>query len=128
MRAVAIIGSRGWPDPEAVRRWIALNINPREDVVITGGATGVDTIAEQYCSKLGIHTAVCNALWPVYYKKAGPLRNRAMLSLAEEVVAFWDGESPGTRDMIEATRRAGKPLCIFIWDRINQDTVRYNVV
>ena len=49
--------------------------------------------------------------WKKWGKAAGPIRNREMLLYAKErapvIVAFWNGISSGTRDMIEQAENAG---------------------
>ncbi|MFD1444284.1 hypothetical protein [Thermoactinomyces vulgaris] len=47
------------------------------------------------------------AEWKKYGKKAGPLRNAKMAENADALVAFWDGKSRGTKDMIETAKRRG---------------------
>ena len=49
--------------------------------------------------------------WKVYGKQAGPVRNRQMLNYAKEeqgaLLAFWDGKSRGTKNMIDIAKDAG---------------------
>lgn len=50
------------------------------------------------------------AEWLKLGKGAGMVRNKLIVRDAEKVVAFWDGESPGTRSTVEMARKAGKPV------------------
>ena len=46
------------------------------------------------------------AAWDHYpNKRAGMVRNGIMADLATHLLAFWDGESPGTKDMISKARK-----------------------
>ena len=53
--------------------------------------------------------------WKRHGKSAGPLRNQRMLDEGRPTLvwAFWDGKSPGTRDMILRAVRAGVEVNIF---------------
>lgn len=80
--------------------------------VAAGGATGVDTLVEQWACRLGVRFkryAVDHALdgpWPA----AGPRRNRRMHDdfQPHEVVAFPGGR--GTESMKAIARHAGTPV------------------
>ena len=51
--------------------------------------------------------------WDRHGKGAGPIRNRAMAkSGADRCLAFWDGESRGTLDMITVATKHGIPVRI----------------
>lgn len=111
----AIVGSRNWHDRKAVFR--VVDALPEQSVIISGGAPGVDTfaaMATQQRIKLGadLHFDVIPALWDVYGKSAGMMRNGTIVALADRIVAFWDGQSKGTADTIAKARRAGK--CVEI--------------
>lgn len=85
-----------------------------ETIVITGGARGPDLIAASFARQRGLHVAEVQPLWTHYSRGAGPKRNRAMLALRPGfVVAFWDGDSPGTRDMISIAHAADIPVSIY---------------
>ena len=40
----------------------------------------------------------------------GPLRNRYMVERSDGVIAFGDGESKGTKNLIACAKKLGKPL------------------
>lgn len=56
-----------------------------------------------------IRYEVFRADWDKHGKAAGPIRNQEMLDngKADALVAFWDGKSPGTKDMIRRAKRKG---------------------
>ena len=104
---VALVGSRNYSDLEAVRRYVATL--PKNTMVVSGGATGVDTAAEETAKQCGLLVKVFPADWNKYGKKAGVIRNEQIVLFADRVVAFWDGVSKGTESTIALARRYGKP-------------------
>ena len=103
---VAIIGSR------SVSAFDLGSVLPADTTeIITGGAQGMDAIAQAYASSAGIP---CTVIRPDYrrYGKGAPLRrNEEIIRMADLVIAVWDGASRGTAHVI---RRCGelKRLCI----------------
>lgn len=84
---------------------------PSQDVIITGGARGVDTIANHWANKIaGCQTEVYPAKWKQYGKKAGYIRNKQMLEEGKPdvVIAFPGGK--GTAMMVRLAREAGIPV------------------
>ncbi len=73
--------------------------------VISGGAFGADRLGEAWAARHGIPVRRFPADWTRYGKGAGPVRNREMVLAADALVAFWDGRSAGTRNMIELARK-----------------------
>lgn len=69
--------------------------------IVSGGARGVDTLAENLADLYRIPKTVFPADWAKYKKAAGPLRNEQMARYADALIAVWDGRSPGTRNMIK---------------------------
>lgn len=47
------------------------------------------------------------AEWKRYGRAAGMIRNQQMAWYATHLIAFWDGQSSGTRSMIEMAKRDG---------------------
>ena len=83
------------------------------EVVLSGCARGVDRCGEQWAARHGIAIETYPANWDKHGRGAGPIRNGKMAEKADALIALWNGESPGTRDMIE--RMADKPTLVF-WD------------
>lgn len=80
--------------------------------VISGAATGIDSDGEKWATAHSIPTTLFPALWDTHGKKAGPIRNKEMASYADCLIAFWNGKSPGTKNMIDNMRRLKKPIYI----------------
>lgn len=84
------------------------------DLIICGGANGIDALAENYADKKRISKLV---LFPKYnqYGKAAPLkRNELMVDLADEVLIIWDGVSRGTKYTVDYANKVNKPISIVI--------------
>jgi hypothetical protein len=73
--------------------------------IITGGATGADTLALKWARANGIPWKVYPADWKTHGKKAGMLRNQFMLDQESPdlVIAFPGGK--GTADMIRRSKK-----------------------
>ena len=108
---IAIVGSRDFPRLEEVRQFVYEQ--ERTTVIISGGARGVDSIAVEEARKLHMPYEVYPADWNRYGRSAGFRRNQTIVDAADEVVAFWDGESRGTKHTIDLARAAKKPVRII---------------
>lgn len=75
--------------------------------IITGGATGVDTLAEQWAKKNHIEFAAYLPNYKIYGKKAPLIRDMDMVDAADIVVAFWDNHSKGTKFTIDYAKKRG---------------------
>lgn len=83
------------------------------DRILHGGAQGVDQFVDIWCHENSVETDVHpipDWAWDQVGSKAGPLRNSYMVERADAVVAIWDGESPGTLDVIKKSDARGLPL------------------
>jgi len=89
-----------------------------EKIFISGGAKGADTIAEEYALNNDKQFKCFSANWDKYGKRAGVIRNREMLeylSYGDVVIAFWDGKSKGTKNMVEIAKKSRKNIKIFVF-------------
>ncbi len=114
MHHVIIAGSRDIEDVEYIRgKMNALwaQLGPYE--VITGGARGVDRIAHDIATEAGVDTRVFPAEWNKHGRRAGYLRNVEMARHATHLLAFWDGESRGTKHMMDIATERG--LRVTVW-------------
>ena len=91
-------------------------IPPETELIISGGARGVDELAERYADE---HKISKLSLRPQYerYGKGAPLRrNETMVDIADRVLIIWDGESRGTRYTMRDAEKKGKPLALVVAD------------
>lgn len=103
---VIVAGSRGITEGSVVSE--AMNalwdeIGPY--TIITGGASGVDDIAAELAELADVENIVMQAEWNVYGKRAGYVRNVRMAESATCLLAIWDGESRGTKLMLDIARK-----------------------
>ncbi len=54
-------------------------------------------------------------MWDIHGKSAGHIRNAEMADYADALIAFWDGKSRGTANMIENARKRGLKIKIFYY-------------
>ena len=110
---VAIIGSRDIADLDAAYTIISDNVPRNCSEIVSGGAVGIDTVAEKYAA--AHHLAMKRFLpeYEKYGKKAPLMRNTEIVEYADMVIAFWDMESHGTADTLQKCIESGKPLKIF---------------
>lgn len=86
---------------------------PKDTVIVSGGAPGVDTWAENAAKEYGLpKPMIFKADWKKYGNSAGMIRNGQIIDAADSVVAFWSNNSKGTANSIERARKAGKPVVI----------------
>lgn len=109
---VAIVGSRDYPDLGDVVAYV--RALPGDTVIISGGARGVDRVAEHAAFQRGMTTRIYPAEWERYGKQAGYRRNQQIVADADRLVAFHDGVSRGTQHSIDLARAASKPTLVII--------------
>jgi len=60
--------------------------------------------------KNGLELKIVPSEWEKHGLKGTMMRNEVLLRSADFVICFWDGESEGTRHMLDISRRAKKLL------------------
>lgn len=100
---VIIAGGREFDDyPLLEKTMDNLLSNIKVDIVIVCGmARGADSLGEKYAKSKGYQIDYYPANWDLYGKRAGYIRNEQMAKNADALVAFWDGQSRGTKHMID---------------------------
>jgi hypothetical protein len=108
---VLVCGSRELSGSDWMRIYTRLEQLPDGTTVMHGDARGVDRKVEEFCRTLSIPCRAFPADWERYGKRAGHVRNAEMLDKGPELVlAFWDGHSKGTENVIREARIRGIPL------------------
>ena len=80
--------------------------------IVSGGARGADKLGERYAAERGYGLKIFPADWNRYGKRAGYLRNEQMAQYADVCICFWDGESRGTKHMIDLSNRCGLKVIV----------------
>ncbi len=113
---IVVSGSRNYNNFDEAKEYIDLCINnigkDTVPVFLSGGCRGADKLGERYAEENGFEIEQHPADWSKHGKSAGPIRNKIMAQEADLIICFWDGESTGTKSMIECARKAGKTVKI----------------
>ena len=108
---IIIAGTRTFTDYEFLKKAIQES-GIQITQVISGGARGVDALGERYAKEMNIPCRIVSANWDQFGKAAGYIRNENMAKIAEGLIAIWDGESKGTRNMINIAKE--RSLKVFV--------------
>lgn len=107
---LAVIGSRsfrntkkGFKILDSIHRRLCVT------VVVSGGAPeGGDRVAELWAEARKIPVELHKAEWDKYGKAAGFIRNVLIIKASDRVLAFWDGQSKGTKHSLDLARKHKK--------------------
>jgi len=130
---IAVIGSREFKDKNLIFEIIRhtfqeqlINKYSIEEphIFISGGAKGVDNYSEcciddwnerMINSEYKLHKKIIfKPNWNKYGKSAGFKRNKLIINEADKVIAFWNGQSKGTKHSIDLAIEKGIPIDIYI--------------
>lgn len=103
-----VAGSRSITDID-ISKYIPKDV----DAIISGGAKGIDTLAEEYADKHKISKVIIRPSYSVSKKAAPILRNQSMVILCNRVLAIWDGKSRGTKYTIDYAKKLDKDVTVI---------------
>ena len=106
---VAIIGSRGITEYD-----LSKHIPPDTTLIVSGGATGVDMLAERYADEHGIDKLIFKPEYSRYGSRAPLIRNKLIVDSVDLVIAIWDGYSHGTQYTINYAKSRGVPIELYM--------------
>lgn len=108
---VIIAGGRDFSNYSMLREYLDILLSNFKDIiVISGTANGADKLGERYAKEKGHKLIRCPADWDNKGRRAGYERNEEMAEIIElnngngVCVCFWDGESRGTKHMINIAK------------------------
>ena len=83
------------------------------ELIISGGAKGVDTLAERYADRRKISKLIMRPSYARYGKGAPLIRNKKMVELADTVIIIWDGKSRGTKFTLDYAKSIKKNIVLI---------------
>lgn len=99
---VIIAGGRDFSDYELLKTKCDNILSNSSDIsIVSGTARGADILGEHYALEHGYPVHKYPADWETHGKSAGYKRNVQMAEVADALIAFWDGQSRGTKHMID---------------------------
>ena len=111
---LAIVGSRTLNQKQVLQviEQVIQKSNSTITTVVTGGANGVDSIAEYYARANKLNVEVYYPLYKKYGKRAPLIRNNEIVKNCDAVLAIWDGVSKGTAYTINKAKRENKKVMV----------------
>ncbi len=82
--------------------------------IISGGAKGIDAVAEKCADQHNIDKIIIKPQYHIYGKYAPIKRNEEMVDIADKVLIIWDGTSRGTKFTAAYAKKQNKLLDIII--------------
>lgn len=101
---IIVCGGRSYSD--RARVFAELDAVGRVEMMFHGGARGADALADEWAKARRVKHFAVPAKWSKYGKRAGPMRNQAMLGNNPDLVVAFPGGS-GTADMVRRAKAAG---------------------
>ena len=83
------------------------------ELIISGGARGVDTLAERYADSHGIEKLIIKPDYKKYGRRAPLIRNEEMVDICDKVLVIWDGVSTGTAYTVNYAKKHGKEIILI---------------
>lgn len=112
MKAI-ITGSKDFNSIESMEECIeSLGLDPITEVICCG-SKGADTVGANWAMKHNIPVKVYLPKWDEYGYAAALIRNNLIAKYTDILIAFWDGESPGTKNIINIMYNLGKEVYTF---------------
>lgn len=84
------------------------------DTILSGGAKGIDSLAELFADKHRLSKIILRPRYDLYGKSAPLKRNEELVQMADKILIIWDGSSRGTNYTINYAKKLNKDLKVII--------------
>lgn len=134
MFKVIIAGGRDFKDYRRLKSYCKHVLQNQSNVeVVSGTADGADSLGEDFAIEFKLGLKSFPAPWndiegkpesqigtrrdgKKYWKVAGHVRNTQMADYADALIAFWDGKSTGTKNMIDTAKKKGLKVLVYQYE------------
>jgi len=108
----AIVGSRSLSENcySSLERYVPKGTSE----IISGGAEGIDSLAERYAQEHGLAMTVIRPDYKLYDRHAPLIRNSEICNSADYVLILWDGISRGSMNVIMTCIKQNKPFRVLL--------------
>lgn len=95
-----IVGSRSIKEYDLEK-----HVPAETTMIITGGAEGIDTLAEKIADKKRLSKLILRPQYNLYGRRAPLKRNEKMVELCDMAFIVWDGCSKGTKYTLDYAKK-----------------------
>ncbi len=106
---IAVIGSRS-----LVVKNLGKYLPDGVTEIVSGGARGIDACAKKYALENKLKLKEFLPQYDKFGRRAPLLRNLEIIEYADEVIAFWDGCSRGTKFVIDNCKDNNKKVTVYM--------------
>lgn len=111
---VIIAGGRDFNDYNILKKYCDHILSNKTDIeIVCGMARGADLLGKRYAEEKKYKLAKFPADWDKFGKSAGYKRNEEMGLYADAAIIFWNGESKGTKHMIDLSKKNNLLLKVY---------------
>ena len=113
---VIIAGSSGFDDytlfENKCNHFLSEKIKTHNIIILSGTSYRISSIINWYSYEYNLITIPFDAEWGKYGQCAGNISNEKMINCADAVIAFWDGKSKFTENLIDMAKSKGLPTVV----------------
>lgn len=110
---VIIAGGRHFNDYNLLNEYCTKLIKQFDNVeIVSGRAKGADLLGERFAKENNLKIHKFPADWNTHKRLAGIIRNGEMADFSDGLIAFWDGKSKGTKNMIKLAKERGLKVLV----------------
>jgi len=114
---LAIVGSRNYNNYLGFKTILCSYLKGKVPImIISGGAKGVDSLAERYAKEKDIEIKIFYPEWSIYGRKAGPMRNLLIVKECTHMLALPSQSGKGTQNSIKLVGIMNKPVFVCYID------------
>jgi len=109
---IAVVGSRQFKNYRQLSDYLD-TVLKWGDSIISGGAVGVDSMAQRYCRERGLRITIIYPDFGHYGRGATFIRNKEIVEESDRVIAFYakgSFQQGGTANSISWARKLGVPF------------------